>query len=275
MNDVGFALRSELRAERALLIAEFKGGGRVEKLLHGLTRCVDRTLAQLARSQGIVRRVAIVAVGGYGRGELFPHSDIDIVIVLPDDAEPSELSAVETLVGMLWDLGLHVGHSVRTAAQCREDASRDVTVLTSMIEARRVAGPAALFDEFTKNVSQATDPQHFFREKVLEQQQRHLKYQEAAYSLEPNCKESPGGLRDLHTLLWVAGAAGLGRSWSDLIRGGLLTEEEGRWLRRSERTLKQLRARLHVVAERREDRLVFDVQGAIAEAEGLRHTAAR
>jgi [protein-PII] uridylyltransferase len=275
MNDVGFALRSELRAERALLIAEFKGGGRVEKLLHGLTRCVDRTLAQLARSQGIVRRVAIVAVGGYGRGELFPHSDIDIVIVLPDDAEPSELSAVETLVGMLWDLGLHVGHSVRTAAQCREDASRDVTVLTSMIEARRVAGPTGLFNEFAKNVSQATDPQHFFREKVLEQQQRHLKYQEAAYSLEPNCKESPGGLRDLHTLLWVAGAAGLGKSWSDLIRGGLLTEEEGRWLRRSERTLKQLRARLHVVAERREDRLVFDVQGAIAEAEGLRHTAAR
>jgi [protein-PII] uridylyltransferase len=124
-------------------------------------------------------------------------------------------------------------------------------------------------------VSEVIDPQSFFREKVLEQQQRHLKYQEAAYSLEPNCKESPGGLRDLHTLLWVARAAGLGGSWKELLRSGLLTDEEGRWLRRSERTLKQLRARLHVVAERREDRLVFDVQGAIAEAEGLKATSVR
>ncbi len=275
MNDIGVALRSELRAERALLIAAFKAGGRVETLLHGLTRCVDRTIGDLARSQGIARRVAIIAVGGYGRGELFPHSDVDLVILRPEDAAPSELAAIERLVGMLWDLGLHVGHSVRTAAECREDAVNDVTVLTSMIESRRVVGPSVLFEQFAKNVSQAIDPQQFFREKLLEQQQRHLKFQEAAYSLEPNCKESPGGLRDLHVLLWVARAAGLGGSWPELIRGGLLTEEEGHWLRRSERTLKQLRARLHVVAERREDRLLFDVQTAIADAEGLKPTAAR
>ncbi len=275
MNDVGFALRSGLQAERESLIAAFNAGRPVERLLRGLTRSVDATLRKLGRSQGITRRVAIIAVGGYGRGELFPHSDVDVLIVIPDDAQPPEFAAIESLVGMLWDLGLQIDHSVRTVAQCREDAARDVTVLTSMIESRLVAGPAALFEQFVRSVSQDIDPQHFFREKLLEQQQRHLKFQEAAYSLEPNCKESPGGLRDLHILRWVAGAARLGTTWSELIESGLLTAEEGRMLRRNERTLRHLRARLHIVAGRREDRLLFDVQAAIAEAEGVKPTAAR
>jgi [protein-PII] uridylyltransferase len=275
MNDIGFALRSELRVDRDRLIAAFNAGGPVERLLSGLARCVDRTLAKLARSHGITRRSAIIAVGGYGRGELFPHSDVDVLIVVPQDARADELRSIENVVGCLWDLGLQIGHSVRTVAECREQAAQDVTVLTSMIEARRIAGPRTLFEQFVKNVAETIDPQHFFREKILEQQQRHLKFQETAYSLEPNCKESPGGLRDLHTLLWVARAAGLGTSWAELIASGLLTAEEGRWLRRNERTLKQLRARLHIVAGRREDRLLFDVQGAIAEAEGVRPTAAR
>jgi [protein-PII] uridylyltransferase len=275
MNDVGFALRSELRAQRELLIAAFNAGGAVERLLGGLARCVDRTLLKLARSQGLTRRIAVVAVGGYGRGELFPHSDVDVLIVVPDDARAEELAAIESLVGRLWDLGLEIGHSVRTVAECREDAARDVTVLTSMIESRQIAGNAALFERFVRTVSEVIDPRSFFREKVLEQQQRHLKFQEAAYSLEPNCKESPGGLRDLQVLIWVAGAAGLGSSWPQLVRSGLLTADEARWLRRHERTLKKLRARLHIVAGRREDRLLFDVQGAIAQAEGLQPTAAR
>jgi len=275
MNDVGFALRSELQAERDALITRFKAGGSVDKLLRGLARCVDHVLRAMAGNQGLRRRVAIVAVGGYGRDELFPQSDVDVLIVIPDEVRPSELEAIEALVGMLWDLGLQIGHSVRTVTQCREDAARDVTVLTSMIESRLVAGPARLFKQFVQSVSQVIDPRHFFREKLIEQQQRHLKYQEAAYSLEPNCKESPGGLRDLHILRWVAGAARLGRSWRELIESGLLTAEEGRMLRRHEHTLKQLRARLHIVAGRREDRLLFDVQGAMAEAEGLKPTAAR
>ena len=275
MNDVGFSLRSELRAERERLIAAFNAGGPVDRLLRGLARGVDATLRKLARRQGITRRIALIAVGGYGRGELFPHSDVDVLLVVPDDVTADELTAIENLVGMLWDLGLQIGHSVRNVAQCREDAAGDVTVLTSMIESRLVAGPAALFETFVRNVSQVIDAQQFFREKILEQQHRHLKYQEAAYSLEPNCKESPGGLRDLHILIWVAGAAGLGFSWTELVGSGLLTTEEGRWLRRNERTLKQLRARLHIVAGRREDRLLFDVQGAIAAAEGLQPTPAR
>jgi len=275
MNDVGVALRSELRAERERLVAAFAGGGSVEALLHGLARSVDRALSKLARRHGLTRRAAIIAVGGYGRGELFPHSDVDVLIVVPQDVRRAELEAIENLVGHLWDLGLQIGHSVRTLAECHEQATRDVTVLTSMLEARQVGGPKALFERFVSTVAQAIDPQHFFRDKLLEQQQRHLKFQEAAYSLEPNCKESPGGLRDLHILLWVARAAGLGKSWAELAAGGMLTAEEGRWLRRCERTLKQLRARLHIVAGRREDRLLFDVQGAIAAAECLAPTATR
>ncbi len=275
MNDVGFALRSDLRGERDELIAAFNAGGRVDRLLRGLARSVDRTLRKMARGQRITRRVAVIAVGGYGRGELFPHSDVDVLIVIPDDARADEFEAIESLVGMLWDLGLQIGHSVRTVTQCLEDASRDITVLTSMIESRLIAGPTQLFEQFVKYVSQTIDSKHFFREKLLEQQQRHVKFQEAAYSLEPNCKESPGGLRDLHILRWVAGAAGLGTTWKELVASGLLTAEEGRMLGRNEHTLKQLRARLHIVAGRREDRLLFDVQASIAEAEGLSPTAAR
>jgi len=137
--------------------------------------------------------VAIIAVGGYGRGELFPHSDVDVLLVVPEDATKEEMGAIEALIGGLWDLGLQIGHSVRTVPECREQAAQDVTVLTSMIEARRVAGPRTIFESFVRNVSETIDPQHFFREKLLEQQQRHLKFQEAAYSLEPNCKESPAG----------------------------------------------------------------------------------
>ena len=275
MNDVGFALRSELRAERDALIATFDAGGHVDRLLRGLARAVDGILRKMARAQGLTRRTAIIAVGGYGRAELFPHSDVDVQIVVPDDAREDEFEAISAFVGLLWDLGLQIGHSVRTAQQCHEDALGDVTVLTSMIESRLVAGSKPLFEQFVKSVSQAIDPSTFFREKILEQQLRHVKFQEAACSLEPNCKEGPGGLRDLHILRWVAGAAGLGSNWAGLLASGLLTAEEHRMLRRNEHTLKQLRARLHIVAGRREDRLLFDVQGAMAEAEGLKATSER
>ncbi len=275
MNDVGFALRGELRCTREALIDEFNRNGRVEPLLRALTRCVDQTLRKLAQAQALSRRVALIAVGGYGRGELFPHSDVDILIVTPEGLRDGDVASIETLIGMLWDLGLQIGHSVRTISQCGEEAARDVTVLTSMLESRLIFGPRFIFEQFAKKIVEVIDQQEFFRSKTIEQQQRHLKFQEAAYSLEPNCKESPGGLRDLHVLLWIARAAGYGTSWAELVRRGLLTVDEGRMLRRYERTLKQIRAHLHIVAGRREDRLLFDVQSAMADAMGVRPTAAR
>jgi [protein-PII] uridylyltransferase len=273
MNEAGFALRDELRAEREALIARFEHGGSVRALLRGLTRAVDRVLRRLAVASGITSDLAVIAVGGYGRGELFPHSDVDILLLPRADLDADDTARVERLIGALWDAGLHLGHSVRTLAQCQDEARRDATVLTAMLESRLVAGPPAIFDAFSRAIIEVLDSQAYFRAKLLEQQQRHTKYQETPYSLEPNCKESPGGLRDLQVLLWVAHAAGLGASWRQLQARGLLTAEETSLLRRNEGALKQIRACLHLVAGRREDRLVFDVQDAVAQRMGIEASA--
>ncbi len=275
MNDVGFALRTELAAERERLIAAFRRGAPVQRLLGGIARAVDRLLQRVAREAGLTRHAALIAVGGYGRGELFPHSDVDILIIPCADCSERHKAAIEDLVGILWDMGLHLGHSVRTVEECRREAAQDVTILTSLLESRRVAGPPALYSELARAIVGVLDAQSFFRAKLLEQQQRHTKFQDTPYSLEPNCKESPGGLRDLQVLLWVARAAGLGTSWAELERRRLLTRAELAMLVHHERTLKRIRAWLHIVSGRREDRLVFDVQHAVAQAAGIEATATR
>ena len=269
MNDVGFSLRDELRASRDQLIQEFRASGRAQPLLRGLSRCVDRLLTRVASHTGVSRFACLVAVGGYGRGELFPFSDVDVLILTAEPPQDAQRQAIEDLVGHLWDMGLHLGHSVRTVQECRNEAAQDVTVMTSMLEARHLAGLRTLHDQLTGGLAELIDPQAFFRAKLLEQQQRHTKYQDTPYSLEPNCKESPGGLRDLQVLLWIARAASLGSSWAALQRGDLITRDEHRMLRRSERIIKDIRIRLHIVAGRREDRLVFDVQQAVADSAGV------
>ncbi|MFZ5540169.1 MAG: [protein-PII] uridylyltransferase [Pseudomonadota bacterium] len=275
MNDAGFVLRAELAAERERLIAAFRQGAPVQRLLSGWRRAVDSVLQRVARDAGLAKDAAIVAVGGYGRGELFPHSDVDILIVPRADCTERQRAAIEDLVGVLWDMGLHLGHSVRTIDECRNEAAQDVTILTSLLESRLVAGPRSSYEALARAIVDAVDAQAFFRAKVLEQQQRHTKFQDTPYSLEPNCKESPGGLRDLHVLLWVARAAGLGASWVELERRRLLTPAELAMLVQNERTLKRIRAWLHIVSGRREDRLVFDIQHAVAQAAGIGATATR
>jgi [protein-PII] uridylyltransferase len=275
MNDVAFRLRDGLRTERDALVAKFNAGGSVDALLHGLTRLVDRLLREVAKSSGIARRAALIAVGGYGRGELFPQSDVDVLLLLKQAPDESDRITIENLVGLLWDLGLALGHSVRTLEQCREEAARDVTVLTSMLEARLIAGSRQLFESFSRTVVNVVERKSYYHAKVLEQQQRHTKYNETPYSLEPNVKESPGGLRDLHVVLWIARAAGYGTSWAELARRGLITAAEANIIRLSERRVKEIRARLHLVTGRREDRLVFDVQSAVAELAGFQPTAAK
>jgi [protein-PII] uridylyltransferase len=275
MNDGTFKLRDRLRQEREALTARFNAGGSVDALLHGLTRAVDRLLREVAEATGLTRRAALIAVGGYGRRELFPQSDIDVLILLKQSADDTDRATIEHLVGLLWDLGLALGHSVRTLEECHEEAARDVTVLTSMLEARLVAGSRRQFETFSRAVVDVVDREAYFQAKLLEQQQRHVKYNETPYSLEPNVKESPGGLRDLHVVLWIARAAGYGTSWAELARRGLVTAAEASIIRRSERRVKEIRARLHLATGRREDRLVFDVQNAVAQQAGFQPTAAK
>jgi [protein-PII] uridylyltransferase len=147
-------------------------------------------------------------------------------------------------------------------------AESDVTVQTSLLESRLVTGDARLYAEFQKRFAPTIDPKAYFTAKTLEMRQRHTKFENTPYSLEPNCKESPGGLRDLQVILWVAKAAGLGKSWDELARKGLATAFEARQIKRNEALLSLIRARLHVIANRREDRLVFDLQTAAAESFG-------
>ncbi|MEY8171548.1 [protein-PII] uridylyltransferase [Burkholderia multivorans] len=267
--------RAAFKAAKAELLECFRGATNVASLMHALSKLTDDALKRVWDDCGLPATLALVAVGGYGRGELAPHSDVDILVLLPDTHDEALDARIERFIGMAWDLGLEIGSSVRTVAQCIEEASQDVTVQTSLLEARRIVGSTALFERFTVRYHEALDARAFFTAKVLEMRQRHAKFQDTPYSLEPNVKESPGGLRDLQTILWIARAAGFGSSWRELDTRGLITDREARELRRNEAFLKTLRARLHVIAGRRQDMLVFDLQTQAAESFGYRPTPAK
>ncbi len=268
-------VRDTLQSERAALKARFEGQPNPARLLLRYRLLVDRTLREMWNAIGLPRSVALLAVGGYGRGELFPHSDVDLLVLLPDAPEPGLTPKVEDLIGRLWDVGLEVGHSVRTLAQCDEESAKDITVRTTLLEARLLAGSRTLYRRFLGHVQSRFDPQAFFSAKRLEQEQRHAKFQDAAYSLEPNLKEAPGGLRDLQTILWIARPCDLGCTWTELAARGFVTAQEARQLARHQGLLRELRIRLHYAAGRREDRLLFDYQERIARELGYAPTAHR
>jgi [protein-PII] uridylyltransferase len=245
----------------------------VKTLLHKLCSMTDDTLRTLWDAAGFDNQLCLAAVGGYGRGELYPYSDVDVLLLMPDGTSPEKDEAlkakIEKFIGSCWDTGLEIGSSVRTVTECVQEASADVTVQTSLLEARFLVGSVKLFKTFQKQYAIALDPKAFFLAKTLEMRQRHTKYENTPYSLEPNCKESPGGLRDLQVVLWVAKAAGLGDSWESLGRKGLATDFEVKQLKRNDDALALIRTRLHLAAKRREDRLVFDLQHAVAQSLGL------
>lgn len=275
MPSFAIELKEQLKAERQIVIDRFLADGKTELLLTDLTKIVDAALAKSWANFDLPASAALVAVGGYGRGEMFPYSDVDVLILLqeaPDDAVQAKL---EELIQLFWDIGLEIGHSIRTIDECLSESAADITVQTSLLEARLIIGNAPLFQSMKERCDAAMNPRAFFQAKTLELRQRHAKYEDTPYSLEPNCKESPGGLRDLQVILWVAKAAGLGDSWPALAERGLITPTEARQLKQKERSLKDVRIRLHIIANRREDRLVFDIQTAIAESIGFKSTETR
>jgi [protein-PII] uridylyltransferase len=275
--DIG-ALRTQYRSDKAALLGRLGLQGSstrgVRQALQQLARQTDQTLRRLWDLAGFKPGFALIASGGYGRGELFPNSDVDVLVLLPEGASPDTDSVlkerIERFIGSCWDVGLEIGSSVRTAEECLEEARRDVTVQTSLLECRLIVGTKSQFNALVHRLSEAMDPRAFFVAKTLEMRQRHNKFENTPYSLEPNCKESPGGLRDLQIILWVAKAAGLGRSWDELARKGLATPLEARQIKANEALLSLIRARLHLLAHRREDRLVFDLQTAVAESFGFK-----
>ncbi|MCG2584081.1 [protein-PII] uridylyltransferase [Massilia sp. TS11] len=265
-------LKQQLKADRQHLFALFREDGKPEKLLRGLRQSVDMALTSAWQQAGLPANAALVAVGGYGRGELFPFSDVDVLVLLGQAPDAATTGKLEDFVQLLWDLGLDVGHSIRTVDECLSESAADITVQTSLLEARLITGSLPLFAQLQERYHAALNPQAFFHAKTSEMRQRHVKYEDTPFSLEPNCKESPGGLRDLQVILWVAKAAGLGNSWASLATRGLITRTEARQLMEKERAFKDIRIRLHLQANRREDRLLFDIQTPIAETLGLSAT---
>jgi [protein-PII] uridylyltransferase len=245
----------------------------VQSHLHKLCRLTDQALVELWRQSELAAPLSLVAVGGYGRGELFPHSDVDVLVLLPNGCRLDEdellRQRIEKFIGLCWDTGLEIGSSVRTLDECLQEAAHDITIQTSLLESRHLAGSRELSNEFQARYQQAMDARAFFVAKTLEMNQRHTKHENTPYALEPNCKESPGGLRDLQILLWVAKAALLGDTWDALAHQGMITTHEARQLKRNEALLSRIRIRLHLAAGRREDRLVFDLQAQVAQSLGM------
>ncbi len=267
------AWRERVKAGRTALAADYADTPDADRLLSAHRTFMDALLADAWQEFGFPADALLCAVGGYGRGQLYPYSDIDLLIVVPaapcDVPDRAEMQRVERFIGFLWDIGLEVGHSVRTVEECVNEAEQDITVQTSVSEARLLCGDEPRFQAFETAQRSHFNAKAFFEAKLLEQQQRHTRFFGVSNNLEPNVKESPGGLRDLHVLIWVAHACGLGDSWEEMAKQGLLSPLEVRQLRRAERVLQNIRIGLHYVANRREDRLVFDLQTQLAHRFGL------
>ena len=268
---------ASLRAARETAYTEFKKTQAVGKLTKQLSKVTDQLLTQFWSDCGLNNGATLLAVGGYGRSSLFPYSDIDILILLPTNAELAQALSkkVEQYIASCWDAGLEIASSVRTVAECISESEQDITVRTSLLEGRFICGNRPLLKEFTKAFEAAMDPKAFFQAKLAEQIQRHYKYQDTPYSLEPNCKESPGGLRDLQIISWVSKAALLGDTFKDLNEAGLITQRELTELNRNQRFLETLRANLHLLAGRRQDVIVFDLQTALAKSMGVEEESSR
>ena len=266
------AYRELLRHAHEELKARFLAEEPVEGLVHARAALVDIVLREVWRTHSVAESAdwALVAVGGYGRGELHPCSDIDILLLVPAAPQAAGRGMVERLVTFLWDIGLEVGHSVRTVEECAQESVADVSVMTTLIEARPLAGN----EELVAAMRVALGPdrvwpvKEFFEAKVREQTERHVKANDTAYNLEPNVKTGPGGLRDIQTIAWVAKRHFGSDTLDGLVTRGFLSSAELRRLKQAQAVLWKVRFGLHVVTGRREDRLLFDHQIKLAQTFG-------
>ena len=269
-------LRRRIAQADAALADEFWSGAAIDELVAERARFIDAFLAEIwqhwfDRNDNL----ALLAVGGYGRGELHPHSDIDLLILAK---RPSAVQDdIAAFVRLLWDLKLDIGHSVRTLADCKREAARDVVVYTTMMERRRLAGSHLLTAKLDKVLARKSiwPRKRFFRAKQDEQVERHRQYDNVDYDLEPNLKGSPGGLRDIQTILWITQHDHHSQELDELVEAGFLNPLEARWLTEGRRFLWRVRFGLHLIAERKEDRLLFDYQRELAARFGYRDTDAQ
>jgi [protein-PII] uridylyltransferase len=265
--------------------SEFQQKPNITKLFNQHCELIDRLLIELWSNSQANASCCLIAVGGYGRCELYPYSDIDLLLLIPDDQESNQAlnHDIEHLIGLMWDMGLNVGHSVRTLDECISEAKKDITVQTNLLESRLLAGDQSRYQQFVTHTHHLNVPLDFFDAKVKEQQKRYAKFNDTAYNLEPNIKESPGGLRDLHMIAWLARTLNLHQEslpkseniWKVLTKHQIISEQDARHIHQHERKLQKLRIQLHFLSGRREDRLLFDFQNEIANTLGYVNTPRR
>ena len=248
-------------------------GGEVNDIVYGRSLLMDRLLDCLYQFffSDLQQNLALIAVGGYGRGELHPMSDIDLMLLLDKSEDTKTKARIEKFLMLLWDSRLEIGHSVRTLHECVEEAEKDITVTTNIMEARLLAGNQTLFSQMQAltGPDKIWDSRAFFQAKLEEQIQRNGKFNDTAYNLEPNIKESRGGLRDIQMIVWVAKRHFNASTLKDLVDNGFLLEDEYQTLHQGRHLLWRIRSSLHYLAGRREDRLLFDYQRQLADDFGF------
>ncbi len=265
-------IRRALEKANDDLISRFRAGQPVTELVRLRAAIVDRVLIELWREHAgsLAETAALVAVGGYGRGELHPSSDVDVMLLLASKLPTDGEQILSSFLTSLWDIGLEIGHSVRTVKQCQQQAKDDITIATTLIEARLLDGPESLFDDMTAAISaeKLWNSADFFAAKRREQIERHHRYDDTAYRLEPNVKGSPGGLRDIQMIGWVAKRHFGVSKLDELLQHRFLTPGQLKILNDGQAFLWRVRFGLHVLTGRREDRLLFDHQTNLAEMLG-------
>ena len=260
------AIKEILQQGQQQISDEFHAGTSARTLIRKRSDWIDQLLRALWENPALhAANATLVAVGGYGRRELHPYSDIDLLILIQQE-DPTCSDAITAFVTLLWDLGLQIGHSVRTVEGCLEEGNADITVATNLLEARLLAGSPVHFEQLQQQLSSdafwPSGP--FFVAKCREQQTRLEKYNDTAYNLEPNIKEGPGGLRDIQNILWVTRRHFGSSNPRELAERHFLTEAECGDLEAGQERLWEVRFALHLIAGRAEERLLFDLQPELA-----------
>ena len=247
----------------------FENNAPAAELVHARALGIDRILQHIWQHYFADNsQIALVAVGGYGRGELHPASDIDLLLLLRGNDHAKLKEPIRDFLTFLWDIGLEIGQSVRTIKECVKEAKQDITVATNLMEARLLTGPADLLEKLQQKIgpNKIWPSDKFFQGKLEEQKQRHRRFHDSAYNLEPNIKENPGGLRDLQVVGWVAKRHFGADTLYELVTHEFLTEQEYQTLMKCQNFLWHIRNGLHLMNKRREDRLLFDYQRKLARA---------
>jgi [protein-PII] uridylyltransferase len=265
-------LRQALACGQAALKQLFLAGETAGRLVSDRATLMDAVVREAWRQTAGPDHgdAALVAVGGYGRGELHPYSDVDLLVLMPEGRQAEAADGLSAFLTLLWDAGVEIRHSVRSPAQCRHDAESDLTVVTTLMESRLLLGPQDLYARMQAAISppEIWPARSFFEGKLREQQARHHRYDDTAYNLEPDVKGSPGGLRDIQTVGWVSLRHFGDGNLDDLVRRGFLSPPELRQLLQGREFLWRIRFALHVLTGRHEDRLLFDHQVRVAQIFG-------